>query len=200
MRDVSEPNRPCRDKPGFLQPGDYPFWHLAPETVAAQEMCGHCPFRRTCAAETLDHTYGGTNPDGILAAGVICRGDWRTRNMLEQIAGRNAPIAPVIPISAARTTHCLNSACRARLVKQSETPGEGEARRGGRGLCKACHRTATKQGAITPRAPRGITCVGCQLPMVAKHRTPPAGHVEHEARGLCVTCERARRYAEETAA
>ncbi|MBV6758380.1 hypothetical protein [Rhodococcus opacus] len=195
MRDVSEPNRPCRDKPGFLQPGEYPFWHLAPETVAAQEMCGHCPFRRTCAGETLDNGY-----DGVVAASVICRGDDRTRDMLEQIAGRTTPIAPVIPIAAARTTHCLNPTCRARLVKQSETPAAGEARRGGRGLCMGCYAVARRAGRIEARRLRPLTCKGCSLPMVAAHRTPPAGHVEHEANDYCTGCARARRYAEEIAA
>lgn len=188
--------RPCRNKPGFLQPGEYPFWHLQPETVDAQSMCLVCPARQQCAREALD----GPTPDGVVQAAVICRGDARTLEQLRQIAGERPKIAEVIDLDALRlVTHC--GKCRRRLVRRSATPRLGEARRGARGLCKSCHTLAARAGELQPRPTiRPTSCNGCHLPMVARKRTPPPGHVEHEGGGYCRTCVSARRYAQGAAA
>lgn len=134
---------PCRNKPGFEQPGDYPFWHLAPDTVAAQDMCLVCPLQQACAREAL--AYGDT-PDGVLIATVICRGDTRTRTMLETIANPPTPepLAPVIPITAARKARRPRDAwprpcvgCERAMMPRKRVT-EGFVRHESGGVCSSC--------------------------------------------------------------
>lgn len=137
---------PCRNKPGFEQPGDYPFWHLNPHTIAAQDMCLVCPLQQPCAREAL--AYGDT-PDGVLIATVICRGDTRTRLMLETIAHPPAPepLAPVIPITTARRAPRPRNAWPRPCVGCERTMWprrrhrDGVVRHKARGLCDACYTT-----------------------------------------------------------
>lgn len=141
------PQPPCAGRQGYIQPSDYPFWHLNPTTQDAQQVCFHCPLRRSCAQQELEAAHPDI-PDGVLVAGVICRGDTRTLAMLQAVAAppEPEPLAPVIPITAARRGKrprdvwprpCVG--CE-RLMMPSSRLAEGFVRHRARMLCDACHK------------------------------------------------------------
>lgn len=142
------PQALCTGKPGFTQPGEYPFWHLNPDTQDAQQLCFHCPLRRNCAQQELDAAAPDI-PDGVLIAGIICRGDTRTLTMLRTIAAppEPEPLAAVIPITTARRAPRPRNAWPRPCVGCERTMWprrrhrDGVVRHKARGLCDACYTT-----------------------------------------------------------
>ena len=107
----------------------------------AIELCSHCPAKRECAKTAL---RSGTNidaltstpADGVIAAGIHCRGTRRTTRLLAEVAGVE------MPRKAKRPTydHCVScelpmlpcSKDRFRLIPDGYTEHYA------RGHCKNC--------------------------------------------------------------
>ena len=76
----------------------------------AIDLCGWCPARRECAEAAL---RSGTNvdartpspADGVIAAGIHCRGTKRTARLLAEVAGVKMPSYRV---KRPRRDHCVS--------------------------------------------------------------------------------------------
>lgn len=181
--------------------------------AAAVKICEACPLIQACARDALtagDLQEDGTRAvaDGVLQAGVICRGDQATVDALRAVAGLpNHPQAPRSRIIRSRGTIQEGQRCREcsrPLWKFTRDPSEipdGYVMLYARGWCVHC-RVAYKQA--TAQAPKRITrerqrrprhCVDCDAPMVPyAHDLPTDRHVHHMARGRCMKCyNKARR-------
>ncbi|OZC55087.1 hypothetical protein CH289_07800 [Rhodococcus sp. RS1C4] len=92
---------PCKGQPGFHQPDAFnppDTWELSIQTHQALATCTTCPFKRECARAALTSgqgfdAEGSWVADGVVAAGIICRGDRKTRDTLNVIASGRIPVA-----------------------------------------------------------------------------------------------------------
>lgn len=204
-------NRPCTTRPDlFLQPGEDHNWHTTAAATTARNLCTTvCQFRTDCAREALTlGTLEGTNTprvaDGVIAAGIVCRGDADTLYRLQRVAGllplhrtTNTP-APTPAQPAATGTACTG--CNTPAVPKDQPRIDGTVHLAARGLCWACYTAAKRAGTLTAtKAPRPEHCTDCARPMTASRKRPPEGWVMHESRGRCTACTR-RHTAQETAA
>lgn len=93
---------PCLGKPGFVEPAYALDWDRLPATAAAQRVCtGQCPREmfRACgqAALRAGTLFDDENPsvaDGVVMAGVVCRGDTATRRRLLLALGEDVTVRP----------------------------------------------------------------------------------------------------------
>lgn len=130
----------------------------SPANRAAIKTCEHCPILKECAAAAL--TSGNTlNPgysgpaQGVIQAGVICRGDIATAMELSMIAG--VPMPDYAAETRARaSTQCIN--CEKPMVPwtRGEVP-EGYVMHRGRNYCTEC-RAAYDEALIKERRSRGL--------------------------------------------
>ncbi|WP_330184998.1 hypothetical protein OHB26_16285 [Nocardia sp. NBC_01503] len=134
---------PCLGLSGFVEPA-YPLdWDRLPATAAAQRVClTECPRERfrACAQDAL---RAGTliddeNPsvaNGVVMAGVVCRGDTITRRRLQLALGEEVKVR-------VRPDRCLG--CRRPMTtRRRKQPGyvvhESDGRCGG---CKRAEQRA----------------------------------------------------------
>ncbi|MEU8895506.1 hypothetical protein [Nocardia sp. NPDC048505] len=130
---------PCVGRPGFLQPDDVLNWHELPETAAAQALCRErCP-RDTflaCALSALTAGAGSGGDrqraaDGVVMAGIACRGDDLTVKALRNV------IKVHTPVPARRPAACL-SCHRPMTTRHRKLPGHVIHEAGGH--CTRCRR------------------------------------------------------------
>lgn len=163
---------PCADHPDdFLQPGEREGWHRTESARRALFSCKECPYRQPCATAaltagtTLDATIAAL-ANGVIQAGVVCRGDVATLRALRAVAGGEPDAC----------TACGRSF--AHVVPKA------------RGLCSGCYSASRRVAGIATAQPRPTPapeCSDCDRPM---SRPPvPAGHVRHSAHGRCHTCD-----------
>lgn len=101
---------PCLGLPGFVEPAHAFDWARLPATVAAQRVCiAHCPRERfrACAqaalsAGTLVDDETPSVADGVVMAGVVCRGDTATRRRLLLALGQEIYVRPDRCVSCQR--------------------------------------------------------------------------------------------------
>lgn len=191
---------PCHGRPGFLQPGEFKDWHQHWPTRAAVTICEtRCPTAQlvNCArgaliAGVVDDQPSVVRPaDGVVAAGIVCRGDAATTDALNEVIARHT--------GQRRPARCTG--CRRVLVPKRH-PLEGDsAHHAAQGLCTGCY-TATyraRHSATVHELNPPKQCEDCQRPMVPRSSRPPAGHVRYAAKGVCTTCSSKRRYRTRTA-
>lgn len=171
---------PCHTHPAdFLQPGEDPLWHLGWGAKRAIASClFSCPRLQQCAQDAVhagDLDQGKVNAvaDGVIQAGVVCRGDMTTRRALRTVAnGGTAPSADC----------CLG--CERPFTK---------VRRLARGMCVSCDSLARRTGgtarAATPRPEPVQKCIACHLPMVARGAERGPGQARRGANGRCHRCD-----------
>ncbi|MEV0251177.1 hypothetical protein AB0H76_31610 [Nocardia sp. NPDC050712] len=101
---------PCLGLPGFLEPKDTSGWQVLPATIAAQALCrDSCPrdLFLDCARSALSagNSVGDDQDrvaDGVVMAGIVCRGDALTGKALRRVIKQYAETP------ANRPRHCLN--------------------------------------------------------------------------------------------
>ncbi|MCZ4557963.1 hypothetical protein O4215_20590 [Rhodococcus maanshanensis] len=183
MNDEWDRRAPCPGQPGFLQPGEQENWHLNPETVAAQQVCATaCPVRLECVRRARTSGTHGHVADGVVAGGIICRGDTKTMWALRDLEQQLAPVA-------AQPAACLG--CERTFVESGYPTHSGTAHHAGRGLCHGCYSAARRTESFTNvRAIRPTHCIGpdCGKPMVSNREKPGPGQVRHHAKSLCTRC------------
>ncbi|WP_019932328.1 hypothetical protein [Nocardia sp. BMG111209] len=138
---------PCTDHPGFLQPAERADWHLDPVVATAQHRCRvECPRDRfrACAldaltAGTLDDDVRPRVADGVVMAGVICRGDAATEHELREIVRGHVELH----WRATRPTHCLGCG-RPMTTRRRRLPGHVVHESSGR--CATCTRARHRAG------------------------------------------------------
>ncbi|WP_157181960.1 hypothetical protein [Nocardia testacea] len=190
----------CRLDSRFVQPGEDPTWHLHPDTIAAIAHCETaCPISQVvdCARRALGAGQLATEPeitlpaDGVIAAGIICRGDNSTVLALQAVIDRYGRGAQRIRLCAG---------CERRLIPAGETLGVNEAHLAARGLCKGCYSATDRSGQMAKVYQlRPEHCVDCSRPMVGPRDPVPEGHVRHASRGRCSGCQTKHRRARKTA-
>lgn len=137
---------PCLGLPGFVQRRNIRNWHIHPETLAAQAVCRNlCPTDRfrACAREALragqifDEPDRPRVADGVVMAGVVCRGDAATARTLHNL------LATDVNANGDAGRHCLD--CRRPMyTRRHRKPGHVRHEAGGRcaGCCRAAGRAA----------------------------------------------------------
>jgi hypothetical protein len=138
---------PCTGHPGFLQPAERPDWHLDPVVAAARRLCHEqCPPGRfrSCAldaltAGTLEDDLRPRVADGVVMAGIACRGDAATEHALRDIVRGHAELH----WRATRPTHCLGCG-RPMTTRRRRLPGHVVHESAGR--CSACTRARHRVG------------------------------------------------------
>lgn len=136
------PDLPCLGIRGFIQRSTLRNWPVHPETVAAQKICRtRCPAGqfRTCAEAALraGEIFGETDrprvADGVVMAGVVCRGDAATARALRRILSAHAED----PNAAdRRCADCQRPMCTRRRRKP------GHVLHGSGGRCYGCYRAS----------------------------------------------------------
>ncbi|WP_280273396.1 hypothetical protein [Nocardia wallacei] len=190
MTESREGQAPCHRDARFVQPGDDPDWHFYPETIAAITICEtECPISRfvACARRALGSGQLATEPeitlpaDGVIAAGLVCRGDNETTLALQEMINRYGRGDDRIPVCAG---------CQRRLVPAGQPLGVNEAHLAARGLCKGCYSATDRSGQLAKVYKiRPTHCVDCQRPLVGRNAEVPEGHVRHHSRGRCLSCQ-----------
>ncbi|WP_147404232.1 hypothetical protein [Nocardia panacis] len=201
MRDTRAEQAPCHLDPRFLQPGDEPDWHLFPETIQAVAVCETiCPISHLvrCARAALRSGQLATEPevtlpaDGVIAAGIICRGDNDTALTLREVINRYGRPEDCIPVCPG---------CERRLVLAGEPLGLNEARLAARGLCKGCYSATARSGQLTKVYQlRPDHCADCKRPLVGREDPVPEGHARFHSDGRCLGCQSTYRRASRKAA
>lgn len=162
----------------YLQPGERDDWDTLETTQAALARCRTCPHRAACADDGLKcgTTADGeiiAAADGVIIAGVVCRGDHATLRSLRAVADPTYNAA----------TACL--ACRKSF---DETPHKAH------GLCGLCARATHRRGGRPTASQSRNTCPpaciepDCQIPLVPWGHARPDGYGRHEAAGRCRRC------------
>lgn len=138
---------PCRGIDGFIQPAGSRNWQAHASTMAAQTICRElCPagLFRDCAIAAL--SAGGIDDeagqawvaDGVVMAGVVCRGDRATERALQQV------LAVDDAREADRLLACV-SCRRPMCTRRRRKPGHVVHETGGR--CARCHRAVRRKTA-----------------------------------------------------
>lgn len=134
---------PCTGQPGYLQPGENPDWATHPDTVRAVQIClTACPLSqfRACAetgltAGTVEWDKRRRVADGVVMAGIVCKGDSPTSRALRNAAGP-------LPATAPATRWCVT--CRQPMTTRHK-PLQGFVEHEGGGQCRKCrHQTRKK--------------------------------------------------------
>ncbi|MEV6070283.1 hypothetical protein AB0L82_27375 [Nocardia sp. NPDC052001] len=129
---------PCLGLPGFVEPA-YAFdWDRRPSTAAAQRVClAQCPRERfrACAqaalsAGTLIDEENPSVADGVVMAGVVCRGDKATTRRLQLALGQEVKVR-------VRPDRCLS--CH-RPMTTRRRKREGYVVHESNGRCSSCKR------------------------------------------------------------
>jgi len=180
----------CHLDPRFLQPGDNPDWHLYPETIEAVAVCEtSCPIRRfvDCARAALGAGQLATEPDitlpadGVIAAGIVCRGDNNTALALREVINRYGRPEDRIPVCPG---------CERRLIPAGQPLGVNEARLAARGLCKGCYAATGRSGQLAKVYQlRPSHCTDCARPLVGRSDPVPEGHARYHSDGRCLGCQ-----------
>lgn len=171
---------------GFLQPGEDPNWHLLPATELAVVLCRtECPRGAftACARAALDQLgrvpdepHVPTVADGVVAAGIVCRGDEATADALRAVLGEQD--------SSAAPAACIG--CARPLGDHGET-----VRSAARGLCKGCYSATARAGQLAPVYQlRPECCDGCARPLVGRRDDLPEGHARYHSGGRCEACHK----------
>lgn len=187
----------CSTSPDlFLQPGERADWHRSSAAKQARQLCAKCPLGAVrCAQQALE--LPGI-PDGVILAGIVCRGGNATRHELRLLAGAakprtDRPNLTLVPATPA--THCTGCERPFADPDSPPDPDSDAVHRSARGLCRSCYTAARRAGTLEPaHAPRPDDCIDCDKPMVAARQPIPAGHVRHEKAGRCETCNRRHSY------
>ena len=155
-----------------------------PEQLAAYhraiETCETCAIIepdtfRACAkaALTAGTTIDGeleACADGVIQAGIECRGDRRTWRALKAAAGE--------PVDPARCIIC-NRSFLDEVIERGD------------GICAGCTQVTTRHLVIAPSTPRNTPpneCLACGKQMERGPGPHPQGVVRHAARGYCRHC------------
>ncbi len=181
---------PCHRDFRFVQPGDDPDWHLYAQTIAAVATCEtECPISQlvACARQALGAGQLATEPeitlpaDGVIAAGLVCRGDNATVLALQEVITRYGRGDDRIPVCAG---------CQRRLVPAGKPLGVNEAHLAARGLCKGCYSATGRSGQLAKvHQMRPTHCIDCLRPLVGRRDEVPEGQVRHHSRGRCLSCQ-----------
>ncbi|MFJ4652709.1 hypothetical protein ACIP5Y_15720 [Nocardia sp. NPDC088792] len=129
---------PCLGLPGFIEPAHEFDWDRLPATAAAQRVCRErCPRElfRTCAqraltAGTLLDDETPLVADGVVMAGVVCRGDSITVRRLQAALDQDCA-------GQVRPDRCL-SCHRPMTTRRRKRPGYVVHESNGR--CSGCKR------------------------------------------------------------
>lgn len=194
---------PCVNHPGFLQPGNDPEWHTLPAAQDAIRLCHRkCPIpledcaRQALTAGTLEGHNRQRVANGVIQAGIVCKGDHETRKALTELAYPNGD-APETFLDDADEA-C--SVCTRDFAPDEEPTTTTTTHRAvaSSPLCWACYQAANRGGTLIPFRPSTPShCQGpCGLPLMKRGQKIP-GHVRHEKGGLCAACNRAARRAEQ---
>ncbi|WP_280424033.1 hypothetical protein [Nocardia carnea] len=147
----------------------------------------------SCARAALGAGQLATEPeitlpaDGVVAAGIVCRGDNSTVLALQAVVDKYGRGAERIRVCAG---------CERRLVPARQTLGVNEAHLAARGLCRGCYSATERSGQLARVYQlRPAACVGCARPMVGNRDTAPTGHVRHHSQGRCTACRAKHRRA-----
>lgn len=172
---------PCTNHRVFIQPTP---GH--PDTLAAQEMCTHCPLRQQCATDglTSGESIDGTHvrpAHGVIIAGVVCHGDMETAYALATIANTLLPTYDMGEDEKPRTKRrriddeCVN--CHKPMVKWTRRAvPDGYVMHHARGYCTECR--AEYRAAYPPTArPRSLR----KHIDRKRHSAPPARKNEVQA-------------------
>ncbi|MGV9668667.1 hypothetical protein [Nocardia niigatensis] len=181
---------PCRLDPRFIQLGEDDDWHLHPATIEAVAICEtECPISRVvgCARAALGAGQLATEPDitlpadGVIAAGIVCRGDNTTSLALREVISRYGTGAALVPTCPG---------CERRLIPAGQPLGVNEARPGARGMCTGCMSAASRSGQLARVYQlRPTHCIDCARPLVPRTGPLPEGHARHHSLGRCTTCQ-----------
>ena len=149
-------------------------YHRAIETCETCAIVEPATFRACAkAALTAGTTIDGeleACADGVIQAGIECRGDRATWRALKQAAGE--------PVDPARCIICDRSFLDEVIER-------------GDGVCAGCTQVTTRHLVIAPSTPRNTPpdeCLSCAKPMERGPGPHPAGVVRHAARGYCRHC------------
>lgn len=129
-------NAPCLDRPGFERLDGDDEWPNTAEVVAAKAVCRFCPYVPECGAAALTagtpmDSLAPVPADDVVAAGVVCTGDEKTRRALQAaIVGR------VYRQRAKRPTHCTQ--CTVAMCGTKTSPDPNVVPHAGRGICVRC--------------------------------------------------------------
>lgn len=133
---------PCFGIRGFIQRSTLRNWPVHPETVAAQNICRNsCPPERfrDCAesalraGEIFDEIGRPHVADGVVMAGVVCRGDAATARILRRILAAEAQDSDG---PDRRCTDCERPMCTRRRRRP------GHVLHGSGGRCYGCYRAS----------------------------------------------------------
>ncbi|MFE3754101.1 hypothetical protein ACFXO9_07305 [Nocardia tengchongensis] len=136
---------PCLGLPGFVEPVSAFDWDRLPATAAAQRVCAErCPRDRfracataALAAGTLIGDEAPSVADGVVMAGIVCRGDAITRRRLQAVLADD--VDPRV-----RPDRCV-SCQRPMTTRRRKRPGYVVHESNGR--CGACKRAEQRAGA-----------------------------------------------------
>lgn len=131
---------PCLGIQAFLQPSEDPNWHEHPDTLRAQVLCNsECPREHfeACAlaglsAGTCEDDLTPRVADGVVMAGVVCRGDIASEHSL-----RRALRGRAVGWRAKRPSRCLGCD-RPMTTRRRKLPGHVVHEAAGH--CTACRR------------------------------------------------------------
>ncbi|MFI5784065.1 hypothetical protein, partial [Nocardia sp. NPDC051570] len=119
--------------------------------------------------------------DGVIAAGIVCRGDNTTTIALREVINRYGRPEDRIPVCPG---------CERRLIPAGQPLGVNEGRLSARGMCKACYTATERSGQLAKVYQlRPSDCIDCELPMVGRDDDAPEGHVRHHSKGRCLGCQ-----------
>ncbi|QCQ89972.1 hypothetical protein [Rhodococcus sp. SGAir0479] len=130
---------PCLGRPGFLRPKDASGWQVLPATIAAKALCqDRCPrdiflacARSALTAGTCFEEEETRVADGVVMAGIVCRGDALTERALRRVIKQLAQ-APTTRPNQCRNCHKPMTTRRRKLV--------GHVVHEGGGMCTGCRR------------------------------------------------------------
>jgi hypothetical protein len=196
---------PCTANPdAWIQPAENPNWDQLTTTKFAQKQCRNaCPAAafRQCAIDALtagnleDEPKRVRSADGVIAAGIVCRGDLATTHQLMLIIDPNADLT----VTSTDGEAC--STCERVFIPDDETVvlGTNTAHRATihLPLCRGCYTAARRADTLTPAVKPIIpaACVTCKRPMTTR-ANKVAGSVVHHSAGNCDSCaKRAKRMA-----
>ncbi|MFD7843977.1 hypothetical protein ACFV4K_13725 [Nocardia sp. NPDC059764] len=130
---------PCLNHRGFLQPEDTTGWQFLPATLAAralrQDRCAREIFLACAHSALTAGTCVGDDrqrvADGVVMAGVVCRGDAFTEKAIRKV------IRQYTSSSTRRAAHCLD--CHKPMTtRHRKLPGH--VIHDGGGMCARCRR------------------------------------------------------------